>query len=214
MQKKTKNNINNPQSALCYNRPECHPFIKDDEKRYLRDQLGQAPTLSNGRIQRSKTPWRQILTSVPFIALIFCQVSPHLSSPNFCLCFYRGKKENEKRKKKKTPKKNRCLSLHSFISFLRFCFPYIFVPIQQNIYQIYGICMCITCIHTAAATLSALSLYRLSSFSFYVHIFEFHESVDVDLFNEFHQCAFVRVRIKSNHSHSIHQHILHVQIAV
>lgn len=57
--------------ALCYNKPDCHPFITDEEKKYLRDELGQT---ANGKAA-PKTPWRQILTSVPFIALILCQVS-------------------------------------------------------------------------------------------------------------------------------------------
>lgn len=71
---------------FCYNRPDFHPFIKDEEKVYLQEQLGQASiSAKNDRRQqhrqrrrRPKTPWRQILTSVPFIALIFCQVSHFL----------------------------------------------------------------------------------------------------------------------------------------
>ncbi|XP_031630362.1 putative inorganic phosphate cotransporter [Contarinia nasturtii] len=63
---------------LCYNDPDCHPFITDYEKTYLLDELGQQQQISSAdkkRKQTKRTPWRQILTNVPFIALILCQVS-------------------------------------------------------------------------------------------------------------------------------------------
>lgn len=88
------------QFALCYNRPECHPFIDDDEKEYLQNNLKQQKqrqlpsrprrrqpsnnttqlhqletTNQNKQNPVKRTPWRQILTSVPFVALILCQVS-------------------------------------------------------------------------------------------------------------------------------------------
>ncbi|XP_055314259.1 putative inorganic phosphate cotransporter isoform X2 [Sitodiplosis mosellana] len=65
---------------LCYNDPDCHPFITDYEKTYLLDELGQQQrkTSLDASIKRKatkRTPWRQILTNVPFLALILCQVS-------------------------------------------------------------------------------------------------------------------------------------------
>lgn len=66
---------------MCYNRPDCHPFIKYEEKKYLREQMGQASHEKKrlqyqNRYQRSqRIPWRQILTSGPFIASTLCQVS-------------------------------------------------------------------------------------------------------------------------------------------
>lgn len=73
----------NHQLLLCYNDPASHPFITDYEKAYLLDELGrqqqpQQKGMANGNSQRKptkRTPWRQILTNVPFIALILCQVS-------------------------------------------------------------------------------------------------------------------------------------------
>lgn len=75
--------IENYQLLLCYNDPDSHPFITDYEKAYLLEELGQqqqhhSKQLTNGNNQRKptkQTPWRQILTNVPFIALILCQVS-------------------------------------------------------------------------------------------------------------------------------------------
>lgn len=66
------------QILLCYNTPDCHPFITDYERTYLLDELGQQQPKSNDTRKRKttkRTPWRQILTNVPFIALILCQVS-------------------------------------------------------------------------------------------------------------------------------------------
>lgn len=71
------------QLMLCYNTPDSHPFITEYEKIYLLDELGQQqhhqhPNKTphdNERKAAKRTPWRQILTNVPFIALILCQVS-------------------------------------------------------------------------------------------------------------------------------------------
>lgn len=94
---------------LCYNTPDCHPFITDEEKKYLQNELGQQqrceqqeqiqrrqrhqdrayqPSLfvneSKQKKELKRTPWRQILTSVPFIALILCQVRCVQKTPNQC----------------------------------------------------------------------------------------------------------------------------------
>nr|XP_022911240.1 putative inorganic phosphate cotransporter isoform X2 [Onthophagus taurus] len=53
---------------LCYNDPESHPFITEDEKRYLRKQL---VTISN---KDKKIPWKPILTSIPLWALVAAQI--------------------------------------------------------------------------------------------------------------------------------------------
>lgn len=80
------------QILLCYNDPESHPFITDDEKVYLLIELGghdqqhgldprewhrqrQLQQQQRQRQTSKQTPWRQIFTSVPFIALVLCQVS-------------------------------------------------------------------------------------------------------------------------------------------
>lgn len=58
------------QQLICYSNPESHPFIKDEEKEYLRKELGV--------LERNKdlppTPWKAIFTSVPMLALIAAQV--------------------------------------------------------------------------------------------------------------------------------------------
>lgn len=76
------------QLGLCYNDPNAHPFITDYEKAYLLDELGQQQqqqtqakkmvsneTNKQQTSAKRSTPWRQILTNAPFIALILCQVS-------------------------------------------------------------------------------------------------------------------------------------------
>lgn len=55
---------------ICYKDPESHPFIKESEKEYLRQEMGS--------LERDKTlpptPWRAILTSVPMMALVCAQI--------------------------------------------------------------------------------------------------------------------------------------------
>lgn len=55
---------------ICYKDPESHPFIKESEKEYLRQEIGS--------LQRNAdlppTPWKAMLTSVPMIALIIAQI--------------------------------------------------------------------------------------------------------------------------------------------
>ncbi|CAH0564298.1 unnamed protein product [Brassicogethes aeneus] len=53
---------------LCYSSPETHPFISDEEKEFLRKELG---SVSNEKLA---TPWRAILTSVPLWALVAAQI--------------------------------------------------------------------------------------------------------------------------------------------
>lgn len=55
---------------LCSNNPENHPFISEREKNYLKRELGQLKRDKN----LPPTPWREMLTSAPMIALIFAQV--------------------------------------------------------------------------------------------------------------------------------------------
>lgn len=60
------------QVLLCYDDPESHPFIKNDELDYLRLELGQK-SMSQ---QKQAVPWRQMFTSVPFAAMILATVYP------------------------------------------------------------------------------------------------------------------------------------------
>ena len=57
-------------TMLCYSSPGQHPFIKDEEKQYLEEELG--------KLKRDKSlpaiPWKHILTSVPLWALICAQI--------------------------------------------------------------------------------------------------------------------------------------------
>lgn len=55
---------------MCYSDPESHPFIKEDEKEYLRKELG--------KLERDRSlppvPWKWIFTSAPMLALICAQI--------------------------------------------------------------------------------------------------------------------------------------------
>ena len=55
---------------ICYKDPESHPFIKDSEKDYLKQELGTLQRSSN----LPPTPWIAMLTSIPMIALIVAQI--------------------------------------------------------------------------------------------------------------------------------------------
>ncbi|XP_046751153.1 sialin-like [Diprion similis] len=55
---------------LCSNHPDSHPFISDQEKKYLHDAMVEHTQKETG-----PTPWRQILTSVPMWALIVVNIS-------------------------------------------------------------------------------------------------------------------------------------------
>lgn len=57
-------------TLICYSDPESHPFIKDSEKVFLKQELG--------RLERDKnlppTPWLAIITNAPMLALICAQI--------------------------------------------------------------------------------------------------------------------------------------------
>lgn len=55
---------------LCYSNPASHPFIKDEEKQYLQEELGKLKRDE----KMAPVPWKAILTSVPLLALICAQV--------------------------------------------------------------------------------------------------------------------------------------------
>lgn len=55
---------------ICYKDPESHPFIKEEEKEYLRKELGTLVRDKN----LPPTPWVAILTNVPMMALVCAQV--------------------------------------------------------------------------------------------------------------------------------------------
>lgn len=54
-------------TLLCYNDPESHPFISDEEMDFLKKEMH----VSN---ERKNIPWRAILTSVPVWALVTAQI--------------------------------------------------------------------------------------------------------------------------------------------
>ncbi|GBP33624.1 Putative inorganic phosphate cotransporter [Eumeta japonica] len=56
-------------SILCYNDPESHPFISDQERKYLEEALG-----SSRSIHTTAIPWKAITTSVPLWALVCAQI--------------------------------------------------------------------------------------------------------------------------------------------
>lgn len=57
------------QTLLCYNDPESHPFISDQEKKFLEEALG-----SHRSSEPSSIPWKAIVMSVPLWALVCAQV--------------------------------------------------------------------------------------------------------------------------------------------
>lgn len=63
--KKLIDSLNIFKEFLCYKDPQSHPFITDEEKNYLKEKLSQ---LSRDKTIK-KTPWWEICTSVPMIAL-------------------------------------------------------------------------------------------------------------------------------------------------
>ncbi|XP_046628021.1 putative inorganic phosphate cotransporter [Neodiprion virginianus] len=54
---------------LCSSYPDSHPFISDQEKKYLHDAMVEHTHKETG-----PTPWRQILTSAPMWALLIAKV--------------------------------------------------------------------------------------------------------------------------------------------
>lgn len=55
---------------LCYKDPESHPFINDQEKEYLKNEMG---SLSRDKTL-APTPWVAIVTNPPFLSLIGAQI--------------------------------------------------------------------------------------------------------------------------------------------
>ncbi|XP_021935626.1 putative inorganic phosphate cotransporter isoform X2 [Zootermopsis nevadensis] len=56
--------------ALCYNDPQSHPFISDEEKAFLEQSIGG---LDNKK-DIPPVPWREMAKSVPLWGLIFAQI--------------------------------------------------------------------------------------------------------------------------------------------
>lgn len=63
--------MNQFQTYICYKDPESHPFITEQERFYLKKELG---TLRRDK-NLPPTPWRAIFTSIPVWALIIAQLS-------------------------------------------------------------------------------------------------------------------------------------------
>lgn len=59
------------QSILCYSTPKTHPYISDEELKYLNEHVTSADTTN----VRDPVPWRAIVRSVPVWALLFAAVS-------------------------------------------------------------------------------------------------------------------------------------------
>ena len=59
---------------ICTDTPEDNPFISEAEKDYLHKEVGQVGGTKNSEA----TPWRDIFTSGPVIALIVACVSYHI----------------------------------------------------------------------------------------------------------------------------------------
>lgn len=58
---------------LCYEHPDKHPFISDDEKSFLKDKT--FGYLEANRENVPSTPWKEIVTNTPVIALLVSSVS-------------------------------------------------------------------------------------------------------------------------------------------
>lgn len=58
------------QAVFAYNSPNVHPFISDDEKAYLKREIGSLERNKNIK----NVPWASILTSVPVFALLLAHV--------------------------------------------------------------------------------------------------------------------------------------------
>ena len=64
---------------ICTNTPEDNPFIGEQEKYFLDQEVGQV----GGKKNSETTPWRMILTSGPVIALTVACVSYHILHLHF-----------------------------------------------------------------------------------------------------------------------------------
>lgn len=56
---------------LCSSDPASHPFITEKEQNYLNSEMGQLKRATG----LPSTPWKEMLTSPPVIALLIAQVS-------------------------------------------------------------------------------------------------------------------------------------------
>lgn len=54
----------------CYNGPESHPFITDEEKEFLKNEVGTLSVDSNV----APTPWNEIYKNIPVLALLCAKV--------------------------------------------------------------------------------------------------------------------------------------------
>ncbi|KAH8260040.1 putative inorganic phosphate cotransporter [Drosophila bipectinata] len=54
-------------TLLCYSYPHSHPFIKPSEREYLMNEIPQPK-------QKPPVPWKAILTNLPMISVIICQI--------------------------------------------------------------------------------------------------------------------------------------------
>lgn len=57
-------------TVLCYSDPDSHPFISQKERDYLQTEIGQLKRNDN----LPPTPWKDILTSAPMLAIIVAQI--------------------------------------------------------------------------------------------------------------------------------------------
>ncbi|KAH0517226.1 Vesicular glutamate transporter 2 [Microtus ochrogaster] len=60
---------------VSYESPAKHPTIKDEERRYIEESIGESANLL-GAMEKFKTPWRKFFTSMPVYAIIvanFCR---------------------------------------------------------------------------------------------------------------------------------------------
>lgn len=56
-------------TLICYNNPYEHPFISEQEKKFLHERM-----CDHTHKEPAAIPWRHILTSAPFLALIAAQI--------------------------------------------------------------------------------------------------------------------------------------------
>lgn len=60
------------QAFLCYEHPEKHPYVSDEEKAFLREKT--IAYLDAERENLPPTPWKAIITNTPVIALVVSSV--------------------------------------------------------------------------------------------------------------------------------------------
>lgn len=67
--------IYHQQAVICYEQPQNHPFISDDEKEYLQRKIDD---YANERKSLPSTPWFSIFKSTSVLALILSTVKRYL----------------------------------------------------------------------------------------------------------------------------------------